>query len=70
MDRNANKVRSIEILDTSNLSTCWKLIEAPNLGERIFPGVQALNNSEIVILGGNDAIWNFLSDCYVFNIHD
>ena len=40
----------------------------PSLGDRIFPGVSPLNNGQIVILGGNDAIWNFMSDCHVFDV--
>ena len=72
MDWNANKVSSIEILNTDNLNTQegWRLLEMPILGERIYPGVQALNMNQIVILGGNDAIWNSLSDCFLLNVND
>ena len=42
----------------------------PILGERIYPGVQAINMKQIVILGGNDAIWNSLSDCFLMNVND
>lgn len=30
--------------------------------------MHAVSNTEIVIMGGNDRHWNFMSDCHVFDI--
>ena len=68
MDPNANKLTSLEVLLAS--AKRWQSIDAPILGERILPGVCAISSHEIVVLGGNDGIWNFLSDCFVFDLED
>lgn len=68
MDRNANKLSSIEIFNTRHWDEGWKLIQVPSLRDRIFPAVSPLNDSQILILGGNDAIWNVMNDCYVFDV--
>ena len=70
MDINSKKLASIEFLANPDTQSQWSLIDTPILGERLLPGVVSINSDEVVILGGNDGIWNFLSDCFVFNCND
>ena len=82
-NRNAEKISSIEVLSSDRDAeedqegNRWRLINAPILGERMLAAVAVLGNDEggaigcrIAVMGGNDAIWNSLSDCFVLDTRD